>query len=182
LSCFKIVGFSPYASLIMPVHTRQSQYFQRTGEPTKLSLSMVDLDPLGLLDPHDADTLPPNGVFICSNSNRFCVRIGYFSEGFLAIQRAVDLSIIGELGSVSSARKIDIQLKNFPYPPYVDDEFLLTADSDGSLLSLKNIIFCSFLVTLASICLDVVQEKEKKLKVWFRLCIRFLACTEYVEL
>jgi len=173
LSCFKIVGFSPYASLIMPVHTRHSQYFQRTGEPTKLSLSMVDLDPLGLLDPHDADTLPPNGVFICSNSNRFCVRIGYFSEGFLAIQRAVDLSIIGELGSVSSARKIDIQLKNFPYPPYVGDEFLLTADSDGSLLSLKNIIFCSFLVTLASICLDVVQEKEKKLKVWFRLCIRF---------
>ena len=96
------------------------------------------------------------------------MRIGYFSEGFLAIQRAVDLSIIGELGNVSSARKIDVQLKNFPYPPYMDDEFLLT-----SLLSLKYIIFFSLFATLSSICLDVVQEKEKKLKVWFRLRIRF---------
>jgi len=44
---------------------------------------------------------------------------GYFSEGFLAIQRAADLSIIGELGGTSSAQRIDVELKT----TYLDDNF-----------------------------------------------------------
>jgi len=98
------------------------------------------------------------------------VREGYFSEGFLAIQRAVDLSIVNELGGISSAQKIDVQLKRFPFPPYLDDDFLISTDRKDAFLSPNAVILVSFIATMASICLDVVLEKEKKLKVSLCVC------------
>ena len=86
--------------------------------------------------------------------------LGYYFEGFLAIQRTVDLSIMYELGGMSSAQDIDVQLKNFPYPPYHNDNFIIVIQ-----LQLPFIIMLSFIVTAPVICKDVVLEKEKKLKV-----------------
>ena len=95
-------------------------------------------------------------LFVC------CVRLGYYSEGFLAIQRAVDLSIIGELGGKSSAQIIDVELKKFPYPPYLDDDF---SASDTSKQFVPFAVMISFMIPAFVICKDVVLEKEKKLKV-----------------
>ena len=87
--------------------------------------------------------------------------LGYFSEGFLAIQRAVDLSIMYQLGGVmSSAHGVGVELKSFPYPPYHNDNFVIVIQ-----MQLPFIIMLSFIVTAPVICKDVVLEKEKKLKV-----------------
>ena len=102
------------------------------------------------------------------------MREGYFFEGFLAIQRAVDLSIINELGGILYAQKIDVQLKRFPYPPYLDDDFLISAERENEYLCLDGVMYISFLATMASICLDIVLEKEKKLKVWVSILLSFL--------
>ena len=88
---------------------------------------------------------------------------GYFYEGFLAIQRAVDLHITYELGGTSAEQELnntDVQLKSFPYPPYTDDTFIVVLQ-----MQLPFLIMLSFIVTAPVICRDVVLEKEKKLKV-----------------
>ena len=92
--------------------------------------------------------------FVCG------VRPGYYSEGFLAIQRAVDLSIMRELGVESSTENITVELKKFPFPPYHQDDFIIVIQ-----MQLSFIIMLSFIVTAPVICKDVVLEKEKKLKV-----------------
>jgi hypothetical protein len=58
------------------------------------------------------------------------------------------------------ADKIDVRLKSFPYPPYLDDAFIFILTTQ-----LPFIIMLSFIVTAPTICKDVVLEKEKKLKV-----------------
>jgi len=88
------------------------------------------------------------------------VSIGYHEEGFLAIQHAVDLSIMEEIGRLPSSENISVQLKKFPYPPYYDDSFVIVIQ-----MQLPFIIMLSFIVTAPVICKDVVLEKEKKLKV-----------------
>ena len=85
--------------------------------------------------------------------------LGYFYEGFLAIQRAVDLSLMSELGH-TSARSISVLLKSFPYPDYDADNFIVVLQTQ-----LPFMIMLSFIVTAPIICKDVVLEKEKKLKV-----------------
>ena len=95
--------------------------------------------------------------------------LGYYSEGFLAIQRAVDLSIMSELGGMSSAQDIEdigVELKSFPYPPYHNDNFIIIIETQ-----LPFIIMLSFIVTAPIICKDVVLEKEKKLKVSSIQCL-----------
>jgi len=92
--------------------------------------------------------------FVCD------VRPGYYSEGFLAIQRAVDLSIMRELGVESSTEKISVELKKFPFTSYHQDDFIIVIQ-----LRLPFIIMLSFILTAPIICKDVVLEKEKKLKV-----------------
>ena len=90
------------------------------------------------------------------------VSIGYYMEGFLAIQRAVDRSITEAVRMMSSAppQNISVELKKFPYPPYYNDNFVLVIQ-----MQLPFIIMLSFIVTAPVICKDVVLEKEKKLKV-----------------
>ena len=93
----------------------------------------------------------------------YCVHLGYFYEGFLAIQRAVDLQIMYELGGTSTEQELnntDVFLKRFPYPEYHDDVFIIVLQTQ-----LPFLIMLSFIVTAPVICKDVVLEKEKKLKV-----------------
>jgi len=97
------------------------------------------------------------------------VPIGYYYEGFLSIQRAVDLQIMLELGG-TKARNVEVELKSFPYPPYTNDRFIVVLQ-----LQLPFIIMLSFIVTAPVICRDVVLEKEKKLKV---RTVYFLGGTE----
>jgi hypothetical protein len=90
---------------------------------------------------------------------------GYYYEGFLSIQRAVDLSIISELSGLPVAASgpfngVDVRLKGFPYPQYLDDDFILVLQTQ-----LPFIIMVSFIITAPTFCKDVVLEKEKKLKV-----------------
>jgi len=85
---------------------------------------------------------------------------GYYYEGFLAIQRAVDLSIMSELGGRSASQDVDVQLKSFPYPPYYHDNFISEIQK-----TLPFFIMSCFLAMAGFICDDVVLEKEKKLKV-----------------
>ena len=91
------------------------------------------------------------------------MRVGYFYEGFIAIQRAVDMSIMSELGGMPAAprQNIVVQLKSFPYPPYHNDVFIAVLQ-----LQLPFMIMLSFIVTAPVICKDVVLEKEQKLKVY----------------
>jgi len=91
------------------------------------------------------------------------VRVGYYYEGFLAVQRAVDLQIMYELGGTSAMQALNntgVHLKSFPYPPYNDDRFIVVLQTQ-----LPFIIMLSFIVTAPVICRDIVLEKEKKLKV-----------------
>ena len=90
----------------------------------------------------------------------FCVCQGYFYEGFLAVQRAVDVSIMSELGGESALQDTKVLLKSFPYPPYNRDPLIQVLQ-----LQMPFIIIVSFILTAAIICKDVVLEKEKKLKV-----------------
>jgi len=94
--------------------------------------------------------------------------IGYFAEGFLAIQRAVDLGIVYELGGTSLANEVDVELKNFPYPPYRGDVFWVNNDKSLPVFVVWGFILHSFII-----CKDVILEKEKKLKVWFSLLSSF---------
>ena len=87
---------------------------------------------------------------------------GYYYEGFLAIQRAADLSIISELGGASvqpALTNIGVSLKAFPEPP--DDGDPLTPIVREHL---SIIILLCFMIMALIICHDVVLEKEKKLK------------------
>ena len=104
----------------------------------------------------------------------FCVCQGYFYEGFLAVQRAVDVSIMSELGGESALQDTKVLLKSFPYPPYNKDPFIQVLQ-----LQMPFLIIISFIITAAIICKDVVLEKEKKLKVntsfvWFSVLFRCL--------
>jgi len=103
------------------------------------------------------DTMP-----YCHVCVRVRVRAGYYYEGFLAIQRAADLSIISELGGASvqpTLTNVDVRLKSFPYPPY---------HHDGLAGILQHILVSLLMFSLAflgfTIVGDVAREKEKKLK------------------
>jgi len=92
------------------------------------------------------------------------MRLGYYHEGFLAIQRAVDVQIMYELGGTAAEQQlnnIDVRLKSFPYPPYDDDDEFIPVLQQRLALA----IMLSFIVTAPVICRDVVLEKENKLKV-----------------
>ncbi|CAF1598091.1 unnamed protein product, partial [Adineta ricciae] len=50
---------------------------------------------------------------------------GYFKEGFLALQRAVDMELLQELNPTFNSSNFDIELQRYPYPPYKADNFVL---------------------------------------------------------
>uniref|UniRef100_A0A8C9ZMM0 ATP binding cassette subfamily A member 3 n=1 Tax=Sander lucioperca TaxID=283035 RepID=A0A8C9ZMM0_SANLU len=88
---------------------------------------------------------------------------GYFREGFLAVQHAVDLAIMRSYNRTSAASllgRIRVVLSRFPYPAFIYDVFILAIQNQLPLL-----LVLSFTYTSLNIVRSVVQEKERKLKV-----------------
>lgn len=88
---------------------------------------------------------------------------GYFREGFLAVQHAVDRAIMrsyNRAAATSLLRQIRVVLSRFPYPAFIYDVFILAIQNQLPLL-----LVLSFTYTSLNIVRAVVQEKERKLKV-----------------
>lgn len=82
---------------------------------------------------------------------------GYFREGFIQLQKAIDFALIGLTNS--SVNTIDLNLKRFPYPPYNDDKFVVII---AALFPF--IIVISFVFTVILTAKAIVYEKETGLK------------------
>uniref|UniRef100_A0ABM5F152 Phospholipid-transporting ATPase ABCA3 n=1 Tax=Pogona vitticeps TaxID=103695 RepID=A0ABM5F152_9SAUR len=92
---------------------------------------------------------------------------GYYREGFLGVQHIVDKAIIQYHTNTSSADfldKISVVVQRFPYPPYVNDLFVLAIQTQLPLL-----LMLSFTYTSLNIVRAVVHEKERKLKEYMRM-------------
>ncbi|XP_048350984.1 phospholipid-transporting ATPase ABCA3 [Sphaerodactylus townsendi] len=92
---------------------------------------------------------------------------GYYREGFLAMQHAVDKAIIRYHAEPSVAKLLEgitVVVRRFPYPPYINDLFLLAIQNQLPLL-----LMLSFTYTSLNIVRAVVHEKEKKLKEYMRM-------------
>uniref|UniRef100_A0A7N8WM15 ATP-binding cassette, sub-family A (ABC1), member 3b n=1 Tax=Mastacembelus armatus TaxID=205130 RepID=A0A7N8WM15_9TELE len=88
---------------------------------------------------------------------------GYFREGFLAVQHAVDRAIMRSHNRTAAApllRQIRVVLSRFPYPAFIYDVFILAIQNQLPL-----VLVLSFTYTSLNIVRAVVQEKERKLKV-----------------
>ena len=48
---------------------------------------------------------------------------GYYLEGFLTAQKAIDFGLINEFNS--GVNKVSVEMKRFSYPPYDDDNFII---------------------------------------------------------
>lgn len=92
---------------------------------------------------------------------------GYFREGFLAVQHAVDRAIMRSYNRTAAApllRQIRVVLSRFPYPAFIYDVFILAIQNQLPLL-----LVLSFTYTSLNIVRAVVQEKERKLKEYMRM-------------
>ncbi|KAM8961307.1 phospholipid-transporting ATPase ABCA3 isoform 2-T2 [Pelodytes ibericus] len=92
---------------------------------------------------------------------------GYQREGFLAVQHAVDLAIIRHHSNESGRELLNhirVSIRRFPFPPYVNDLFILAIQNQLPLL-----IMLSFTYTSLSIVRALVLEKERKLKEYMRV-------------
>ena len=83
-------------------------------------------------------------------------------EGFLALQKAVDESIITERNPNADLGQINVQLQRFPYPAYKTD---IIGDHLQTLLTL--LLFVSFCPAVLCMAEDVIKEKETMLRVIF---------------
>jgi len=87
---------------------------------------------------------------------------GYLEEGFLALQQAMDFALM-ELISANatvSIKEMKLRLQRFPFPPYVNDNFILVIQQYLPFIVMLSFIFCSM-----QIVRDLVYEKERRLKV-----------------
>ncbi|XP_066497951.1 phospholipid-transporting ATPase ABCA3 [Hoplias malabaricus] len=92
---------------------------------------------------------------------------GYLREGFLMIQHAVDRAIMKAYNRTAASALLSqtqVLLSRFPYPPYINDVFILAIQNQLPLL-----LVLSFTYTALNIVRAVVQEKEKKLKEYMRM-------------
>uniref|UniRef100_A0A8C7YEB2 ATP-binding cassette, sub-family A (ABC1), member 3b n=1 Tax=Oryzias sinensis TaxID=183150 RepID=A0A8C7YEB2_9TELE len=92
---------------------------------------------------------------------------GYFREGFLAVQHAVDRAIMHSYNRTAAAallRQTRVVLSRFPYPAFIYDVFILAIQNQLPLL-----LVLSFTYTALNIVRAVVQEKERKLKEYMRM-------------
>ncbi|XP_041812515.1 phospholipid-transporting ATPase ABCA3 [Chelmon rostratus] len=92
---------------------------------------------------------------------------GYFREGFLAVQHAVDLAIMHSYNRSAASNllgQIRVVLSRFPYPAFIYDVFVLAIQNQLPLL-----LVLSFTYTSLNIVRAVVQEKERKLKEYMRM-------------
>ncbi|KAH9498375.1 ATP-binding cassette sub- A member 3 [Bulinus truncatus] len=87
---------------------------------------------------------------------------GYAREGFLALQHAVDDSLMNEFLSdeqMKQYKNVTVILNRHPYPPYKEDNYVLVLQQQFPI-----IIMLSLLVNVLGIVRDIVLEKERKLK------------------
>jgi len=93
----------------------------------------------------------------------FCNDAGYLEEGFLSLQNAVDFALIKLSADASSDVDVDevtMRFQRSPYPPYVDDNFVLVVQQQFPFIVMLSFIFCAM-----QIVRDLVYEKERRLKV-----------------
>ena len=84
----------------------------------------------------------------------------YFSEGFLSVQRAIDLAIIKNQNQSFNIQKFDISMRRFPYPKRLFDPFIVVIQGTLPLLLMLSLVY-----TALTIVKNIVHEKEHKLKV-----------------
>nr|XP_045614978.1 phospholipid-transporting ATPase ABCA3-like isoform X2 [Procambarus clarkii] len=114
-------------------------------------------------------------------------RPGYYDEGFLAIQHAVDMSIAEYFSGLNPDRFYAVQMQRMPYPAFIDDNYLVALQA-----WLPFVLLVSYIYPAINIVKSVVYEKEKKLKesmkmmglqnwlhwsAWFIKSFMFLATT-----
>ena len=99
----------------------------------------------------------------------FCVPVGYYREGFLTLQHAVDRAIMrayNKTAATTLLAQTRVVLSRFPFPAFIYDVFILVIQSQLPLL-----LVLSFTYTSLNIIRAVVQEKERKLKVCVCSCL-----------
>ncbi|XP_043567483.1 phospholipid-transporting ATPase ABCA3 isoform X1 [Chiloscyllium plagiosum] len=92
---------------------------------------------------------------------------GYYREGFLATQLATDRAIIKYHASKEAAKLLPIfrvEMLRFPFPPYIDDVFILAIQTQLSLL-----VMLSFTYTALNVTKAIVLEKETKQKEYMKM-------------
>nr|XP_015801059.2 phospholipid-transporting ATPase ABCA3 [Nothobranchius furzeri] len=92
---------------------------------------------------------------------------GYFREGFLAVQHAVDRAIMtayNRTAAWSLLPQTRVVLSRFPYPAFIYDVFILAIQNQLPLLLVLSFTYVSLNIVRA-----VVQEKERKLKEYMRM-------------
>uniref|UniRef100_A0A3Q1GTA6 ATP-binding cassette, sub-family A (ABC1), member 3b n=1 Tax=Acanthochromis polyacanthus TaxID=80966 RepID=A0A3Q1GTA6_9TELE len=92
---------------------------------------------------------------------------GYFREGFLTVQHAVDRAIMrsyNRTAADSLLKRTRVLLSRFPYPSFISDVFILAIQNQLPL-----VLVLSFTYTSLNIVRAVVQEKERKLKEYMRM-------------
>ncbi|KAF2368204.1 ABC transporter-like [Trinorchestia longiramus] len=82
---------------------------------------------------------------------------GYYDEGYLSLQHAVDMAIAEHYSGRRPS--VEVEMGRMPYPPYVDDKYLVALQA-----WLPLILLLSYLYPAVNIVKNVVYEKEKKLK------------------
>ncbi|XP_059176011.1 phospholipid-transporting ATPase ABCA3-like [Physella acuta] len=86
----------------------------------------------------------------------------YSREGFLAIQHAVDDSLMKEFltdEAFVKYKSTNLKLKRQPYPPYKEDNYVLVLQQQFPM-----VVMLSLIVIVLGIARDIVLEKERKLK------------------
>ncbi|UJR37958.1 hypothetical protein I4U23_030642 [Adineta vaga] len=85
---------------------------------------------------------------------------GYYREGFLAVQRSVDMELLNKLNPTFNSSNVNIQLQRYPYPPYKADNFVLVIQVWFPFLLVMSYIFAAI-----NTVKNIVYEKENGLKV-----------------
>ena len=92
---------------------------------------------------------------------RWLFFLDYYSDGFLTLQHGLHQSIVKVLNpNGTDVSSFSTLMQRFPYPPYTDDIFLTTIQSNLPFFIMLCMIFFSL-----NIPKEVTLEKERKLKV-----------------
>ena len=82
---------------------------------------------------------------------------GYYTEGFLTVQKAIDFALISQIDP--EVNQIDLLLNRFPFGPYMEDNFIIVL-----IAVFPYIIQLSFISTVILTAKAIVNEKETGLK------------------
>ena len=97
----------------------------------------------------------------------------YFREGFLSVQYGVDMAIIKSKTPTENYRKINVNLRRFPYPATIRDGFIIVIQNSLPLLLMLSLVYSALVIVK-----NIVYEKERKLKVdsFYCCCCCFCSC------